>query len=172
MLEAAAGILAVEAYHAGEIRTILYSLGLFRPAQLVSDARDSLDSPEDKDQGIGNRNEANIVLADENAIAFSRSPTEVLNIVYLNGQTQPGVLPERRQWRHRVASAQPGGSPPARLPRASRRHAGLAAVFRSKPSSAACAGVSPVPAASSFRPAMWSLGRLTESIASSRPPLK
>jgi Ferritin-like domain len=90
VLEAAAGILAVEAYHAGEIRTILYSLGLFRPAQLVSDARDSLDGPEDKDQGIGDRNTANIVLADQNAIAFSRSPTEVLNIVYLNPQTQPG----------------------------------------------------------------------------------
>ena len=43
VLEAAAGMLAVEAYHAGEIRTLLYGLGLFKAARAISDARDSLD---------------------------------------------------------------------------------------------------------------------------------
>ncbi|WP_219418545.1 ferritin-like domain-containing protein [Pseudonocardia nigra] len=84
-LEAAAGILAVEAYHAGLIRTVLLNKGLEVPAGAISDARDSLDGPEDKDQGIVDEDgQANIVPADENGIAFSRTPGEVLNIVYLN----------------------------------------------------------------------------------------
>ena len=95
-LEAAAGILAVEAYHAGEIRTILYSLGLFGPAKAISDARDSLDGRSDKDQGIGNANEANIVPTNGWGIAYSRSAAEVLNIVYLGGAgSNFGFFPNR-----------------------------------------------------------------------------
>ncbi|WP_219412700.1 ferritin-like domain-containing protein [Pseudonocardia nigra] len=82
-LEAAAGILAVEAYHAGLIRTVLLNKGLAEPANAISDARDSLDGDEDLDQGITRDGMANIVPADENGIAFSRSPGQVLNIVYL-----------------------------------------------------------------------------------------
>jgi rubrerythrin len=89
-LEAAAGLLAVEAYHAGEIRTILFSLGLFSQAQAISNARDSLDGSSDLDQGIGNANRANIVPTDGNGLAFSRTTTQVLNIVYLNPNTRPG----------------------------------------------------------------------------------
>jgi hypothetical protein len=84
LLEAAAGILAVEAYHAGEIRTLLFAQGLFNPALAISNARDSLDGRSDLDQGIGNSNRANIVPTDANGIAFSRTPGQVLNIVYLN----------------------------------------------------------------------------------------
>ncbi|MDJ0392466.1 ferritin-like domain-containing protein [Rhodococcus sp. G-MC3] len=83
-LEAAAGILAAEAYHAGIIRTSLYSLGLETPANAISDARDSLDGPDDLDQGISVDGAANLVPLDANGIAFSRSPGQVLNIVYLN----------------------------------------------------------------------------------------
>jgi hypothetical protein len=84
-VEAAAGILAVEAYHAGLIRTVLLSKGLADPANAISDARDSLDGPKDLDQGITDENgNANVVPADENAVAFSRSAGQVLNIVYLN----------------------------------------------------------------------------------------
>ena len=61
-LEAAAGILAVEAYHAGLIRTVLYGKGIATPApalieatEKISDARDSLDGPTDLDQGVRNR---------------------------------------------------------------------------------------------------------------------
>ncbi|HEX8223291.1 MAG TPA: ferritin-like domain-containing protein [Allosphingosinicella sp.] len=89
-LEAAAGILAAEAYHASMIRTTLFQKGMRIPQLLsattaISDARDSLDGPEDKDQGIvrGERNLANIVPANGNGIAFSRTAGEVLNIVYL-----------------------------------------------------------------------------------------
>ena len=90
-LEAAAGILAVEAYHAGLIRTILYSKGmsttpsLITNAGLISDARDSLDGASDDDQGIAMMNGAsNIVPTDSNGITYSRSTGQVLNVVYLN----------------------------------------------------------------------------------------
>ncbi|MGH8934237.1 MAG: ferritin-like domain-containing protein [Egibacteraceae bacterium] len=97
-LEAAAGILAVEAYHASNIRTVLFSLGAtaITAANAISDARDSLDGPEDLDQGITDADgKANIVPADENGIAFSRTPGQVLNIVYLNpaAVTEGGFFP-------------------------------------------------------------------------------
>ena len=84
-LEAAAGILAVEGYHAGLLRTVLLSKGLEIPAGAVSDARDSLDGKSDLDQGIvDDHGHVNIVPTDKNGIAFSRSAGQVLNIVYLN----------------------------------------------------------------------------------------
>ena len=82
-LEAAAGILAVEAYHAGIIRTVLYSKGLFKEAQAISDARDSLDGRRNLDQGIGDATTANLVPTDKNGLAFSRNTKQVHNIAYL-----------------------------------------------------------------------------------------
>ena len=94
LLEAAAGILGVEAYHAGIIRTLLYSLGLFKEARAISDARDSLDGASDLDQGIGNAKTANLVPTDANGIAFSRSVPQVKNIVYLSPDgTKGGFYP-------------------------------------------------------------------------------
>ncbi len=90
-LEAAAGILAAEAYHAGLIRSTLYSKGVATPslrsaAGAISDARDSLDGSPDDDQGIVGPDPsiANIAPLDKNGIAYSRTPGQVLNIVYLN----------------------------------------------------------------------------------------
>ena len=94
-LEAAAGILAVEAYHAAIVRTTLYAKGIATPsAQLIqatdaiSNARDSLDGTTDLDQGLSplssNPNASNIAPLDANGIAFSRSAGQTLNIVYLN----------------------------------------------------------------------------------------
>lgn len=93
-LSAAAGILAAEAYHAGLVRTVLYSMGqdVRGLTDGISDARDSLDGASDLDQGTSNRNvtlrgstltASNIVPLDENGIAFSRTPGQVHNIVYL-----------------------------------------------------------------------------------------
>jgi hypothetical protein len=95
-LEAAAGILAVEAYHASIVRTTLYAKGIAQPStdalqlipatEAISNARDSLDGPSDDDQGVANiGNASNIVPLDSNGLAFSRSTGQVLNIVYLNG---------------------------------------------------------------------------------------
>lgn len=98
-LSAAASILAVEAYHSGSVRTTLFALGqddpsLIESANALSDARNSLNPGTNKDQGITDdgtpEGNANIVPADEFALAFSRSVEEVLNIVYLNPNTEPG----------------------------------------------------------------------------------
>ncbi|MCA1653746.1 MAG: ferritin-like domain-containing protein [Sphingomicrobium sp.] len=88
--EAAAGILAVEAYHASLIRTTLFMKGIQTPAlidatEAISNARDSLDGSTDDDQGvrpIGTM--SNIAPLDANGLAYSRSAGQVLNIVYLN----------------------------------------------------------------------------------------
>jgi hypothetical protein len=80
-LAAAAGILAVEAYHASEIRVLCYLDHLFQPVQRISALRAELSGAND-DQGIVLNGQANIVPADSNAIAFSRTTSQVLNIVY------------------------------------------------------------------------------------------
>lgn len=103
-LEAAAGILAVEAYHAAIVRATLYRKGIATPSlisatEAISNARDSLDgrptedlvkgiAPDD-DQGIATSmtvdgTVSNIVPLNANGIAFSRSAGQTLNIVYLN----------------------------------------------------------------------------------------
>lgn len=98
ILEAAAGLLAVEAYHAGEIRTLLYArrnavvVGNQTVAQVVqkiSDLRDAADGAGDLDQGITNGKAANIVPTDGNGLAFSRTPRQVLNIAYLAPGSPP-----------------------------------------------------------------------------------
>ena len=88
-LDAAAGILAVEAYHAGAVRAVLYAeaektAGLFNVVQKLSDARDSLDGKSNDDQGIRIGTASNITPVDGNAIAYGRTTGQVLNIVYLN----------------------------------------------------------------------------------------
>ena len=88
-LEAAAGIMAAEGYHAAMVRTALFRRGVDTPAlidstEAISNARDSLDGSTDLDQGIRPANNtANIVPTDSNALAFGRSAGQVLNIVYL-----------------------------------------------------------------------------------------
>ena len=90
-LTAAAGILAVEAYHASEVRTVLYGLSqstndpsILTTVQAISDLRDSLGSVSTpKDQGLTDSNgNVNIVPTDNNSIAFARSTSQVLDIVY------------------------------------------------------------------------------------------
>ena len=97
-LKAAGGILAVEAYHAATVRTLLSQRGnetygdtgftVYQVVQAISDLRDSVDdnggnqfSSPDSDQGLGNGD--NIVPTDANSIAFSRTTAQVLPIVYL-----------------------------------------------------------------------------------------
>jgi len=97
-IDAAAGILAVEAYHMGMARSQLYEMGeeAWKLANAISDARDKLDGPEDKDQGIRVNGKANFVPSTKDGIAFRRTPQEVLHIVYLtekSGASSGGFYP-------------------------------------------------------------------------------
>ncbi|MDN5768482.1 MAG: ferritin-like domain-containing protein [Humibacillus sp.] len=94
-LEAAAGILSVEAYHAGIVRLALFERGLQSAAGKISNARDSLDGRSDDDQGLYYRGRANFVPTDANGITYSRSAGQVLNIAYLNPEkvTKGGFFP-------------------------------------------------------------------------------
>jgi hypothetical protein len=83
-LGAAAGILAVEAYHAATIRTSLYNKGLDGKAGKLSNARDALDGKKKDDQGIRRHHRADITPTNSAGVAFGRSYDRVLNIVYLN----------------------------------------------------------------------------------------
>jgi hypothetical protein len=83
-LGAAASILAVEAYHAGSIRTLLYELGQADATAKISALRASASGAAD-DQGVKLNGMVNIFPVDSNALAFSRTTTQVLNIVYLGG---------------------------------------------------------------------------------------
>ena len=83
-LAAAAGILAVEAYHAGSIRTLLYQLGQGDATAKISALRAAASGAAD-DQGVVWNGQANITPTDIHALAFSRTTAQVLNIVYLGG---------------------------------------------------------------------------------------
>lgn len=100
VLDTAAGILAVEAYHAGEIRTLLYArkdqqaaagFTVEQVTQAISDLRGKVGGG--KDEGITLKGKANIVVADNNGVAFGRSTAEVLAIVYLGGMGKGGFFP-------------------------------------------------------------------------------
>ena len=94
-LDASAGILAAEAFHAGIIRITLYNKGIATPSlrtatEAISGARDSLDGPSDIDQGVAPQTVngvqiANIAPVDSTGQAFSRTTGQVLNIVFLTG---------------------------------------------------------------------------------------
>lgn len=91
-VEAAAGILAVEAYHSGAIRTLLSNIGAGVAFGKISALRATLSGKAD-DQGIlipGNS--YNFVPNDINALAFRRSTAQVLNIVYGNTTATPGLF--------------------------------------------------------------------------------
>jgi hypothetical protein len=100
-----AGIMAVEAYHAGYIRTALiqngdvvtpYGVNVTTIVNAIATARETLDGsvaagmPDD--EGIYNATTGDYILApvDSNAVAFSRNTTQVLDIVYLGSSTEPG----------------------------------------------------------------------------------
>jgi hypothetical protein len=90
-LDAAAGLLATEAYHAGIVRATLFSEGLaddsvFDAVHKISAVRNAVSGPADDDQDLGTKDEANLVPTDEYGRAFGRSAAQILNIVYLDSQ--------------------------------------------------------------------------------------
>jgi hypothetical protein len=105
-LGAAAGILAVEAYHAAIIRTTLYAEGqadpsIIKTVKKLSNARNSLDGQTNDDQGIERDGFANLVPTDSHSLVYSRTPGHVLNIVYLN----PGKVTKGGFFPHGVNGA-------------------------------------------------------------------
>ncbi len=98
-LEAAAGILAVEAYHSGAIRTLLADLGAGQAFGLISALRGKLSAAAG---GAGTEAEQPILLSpqqrynfvanDANGLAFRRSARQVLNIVYGAAGTASGLF--------------------------------------------------------------------------------
>jgi len=91
--ESAAGLLGSEGYHMGAVRSVLYKMG--EPARsraaAISNLRDRLDGPQDLDQPPVKVGEmSNIAPANENGIAFGRTPQHALNIVY--GKPGPGIM--------------------------------------------------------------------------------
>lgn len=114
VLDSAAKIHAVEAYHAGTIRTTIYGMDqratalgpagtLLGLTQAISNVRATLDgtstgTPDD----VGVSNTATVTLngasypsstivnADANALGWARSTTQVLRIVYANANATPG----------------------------------------------------------------------------------
>ncbi|MBZ9711708.1 ferritin-like domain-containing protein [Deinococcus multiflagellatus] len=101
-LQAAAGILAVEAYHGGAIRTMLYqqrqvtaAAGLYvgQVVQAISTLRGKVGGM--KDMGLtDSRGMAVFAPADSNGVAYPRTTREVLNIVYLApGAAKGGFYP-------------------------------------------------------------------------------
>jgi len=80
-LQAAAGILAIEAYHAGSIRTLLANIGAGVAANAISALRGQLGSG--MEQGILIPGLSyNAVAADVESLAFRRTTAQVLPIVY------------------------------------------------------------------------------------------
>ena len=107
IIDAAAGILATEAYHSGLIRTLLYRRGLATPtdrtySNQIAAFRDSIDGsvtaagpPQvyaNDDQGVSSITTvtangvtypaSNIVPSDDNGIVFGRRAANVLNITF------------------------------------------------------------------------------------------
>jgi len=99
-LAPAVGIHAVEAYHAGLIRSVLWGLdqatpaaGIAATATKISALRRTLDGTGNDDVGLTTQQvtlggtaasytASTIVNADANSIGFARTPQQVLNIVY------------------------------------------------------------------------------------------
>ncbi len=82
ILKAAAGILGIEAYHAGLIRTVLFQMGQGMTTQAISNVRLALGGATDYGVASGSGGTSSIVLSDSNSIAISRTTRQVLNIVY------------------------------------------------------------------------------------------
>jgi hypothetical protein len=84
-----AGVLGVEAYHMGMARSQLYQAGptARQAANAITDARGTLNGMPEIEQGIEVNGHANFVPSDERGIVFTRTPQQVLQIVYLTPET-------------------------------------------------------------------------------------
>ncbi len=84
-----AGVLGVEAYHMGMARSQLYQAGpeAIAAANAITVARGQLNGMPEIEQGIEVDGRANFVPSDDRGIVFSRTPQQVLQIVYVTPDT-------------------------------------------------------------------------------------
>lgn len=107
ILSPSAGILGIEAYHAGAIRTLLANAAqtdptIYTQANAISALREAASAAAD---GVAptetplldtTTNTPNLDAADANSVAFARSFAAVLNIVYLGATSAPyGFFPNK-----------------------------------------------------------------------------
>ncbi len=92
-LEAAAGLLGVEGYQSGAIRTLLANVGAGAATNAISALRANLSGV--GDNGILSAGlQYNFTNTDTNALVFRRTPRQVLNIAYgAVGATKGGFFP-------------------------------------------------------------------------------
>lgn len=91
-IEAAAGILGVEGYHAGAIRTLLSNIGAGQATDAISALRARLSGV--ADQGTSITGQAyNFTNTDGNALVYRRTPAQALAILYDGGTTGGGFFP-------------------------------------------------------------------------------
>ncbi|MFF5791156.1 hypothetical protein ACFY5D_03815 [Paeniglutamicibacter sp. NPDC012692] len=86
-LDAAAGLLAVEAGSAWIIRSTLLGMGMYSPAVIISNVRDAVDGRSDDNRPILLNGVANRVPTDVTGFAFGCTTAQVLTIAY---QTSSG----------------------------------------------------------------------------------
>ena len=85
-VEAAAGLLGVEGYQAGAIRTLLANLGAGNVTNAISNLRINLNGGQVNDQGTSiPGQDFNIVPVDSNALVFRRTTAQILGIAYAGG---------------------------------------------------------------------------------------
>lgn len=89
-LKTAAQILAVEAYHAGEARTRLYLGGYAPQTTAIANARAKLSGTQDDVGVIDSKGLVRIVDSGPDGLVYTRTPGQVLNIVYLGQGTNGG----------------------------------------------------------------------------------
>ena len=99
-LGAAASILAIEAYHAGAIRSALYQAGYAVYTDRISALRAMLSGtgpgtklPADDAGDDAAGGAVNLAPTDKNSLAFTRTPEQVLAIVFAGGTTSGGFFP-------------------------------------------------------------------------------
>ena len=91
-VEAAAGILGVEGYHAGAIRTLLSNIGAGQATDAISALRAKLSGV--ADQGTSIPGQAyNFTNVDSNALVYRRTPAQALAILYDGVATGGGFFP-------------------------------------------------------------------------------
>jgi len=93
-LDAAASILAIEAYHSGTIRTVLARLGQQSAANAISATRAKVGNGKDQGIQVGNLR-FNTSPSDSDSLAYRRTTTEVLGVVYNGRSTGGGFFPNQ-----------------------------------------------------------------------------